>query len=136
MHLFRGVNTAKLIHSLVHSIDTILESQPNNCVRGSEYIYSSHLMALDTCKPSINWRILPKTTPFASQGRILVSREGQSYRPWLCSLFIGGDSKRVTIGFNQRCYFFSCSDNMSIKNPTIVSEYLQRKVQLRRAFRC
>ena len=52
LNLFRSVITAKLIHSLLHSMDAILESHPNGCVRGSEYIYSSHLMALDTRKPA------------------------------------------------------------------------------------
>ena len=53
LHLFRGMNTDKLIHSLLHSIGTIRKCHPNDCVRGSEYIYSSHLMALDTCKPAV-----------------------------------------------------------------------------------
>ena len=53
LHLFRGVNIAKLVNSLLQSIDTILESHPNGYIRGSEYIYSSHLMTLDACKPAV-----------------------------------------------------------------------------------
>ena len=53
LHLFRGVNTAKLILSLLHSTDTTLKCHLNGCIRGSEYIYSAHLMALDTCKPAV-----------------------------------------------------------------------------------
>ena len=45
-----SVNTAKLIHSLLDSTDTNLKCHLNGCVRGEEYMYSSHLMALDTCK--------------------------------------------------------------------------------------
>ena len=34
LHIFRGVNTTKLIHSLLHSTDTTLRDYQNNCVRG------------------------------------------------------------------------------------------------------
>ena len=44
LHLSMDVNTAKLIYSLLHYMDTILKRHLNGCVQCSERIYSSHLM--------------------------------------------------------------------------------------------
>ena len=50
LHLSMGVNTAKLIYSLLHSMDTILKCHLNGCVQGSEYVHLLFTLD-DTCKP-------------------------------------------------------------------------------------
>ena len=94
-------------------------------------------MALDTCKPTVGEHSpsnkLPHHSPLKCKGEFW-SQEWVSHIDHGYVTFIGGNSKWVSIGFNQRCYLFSCSDNMSIKNPTMVSEYLQREVPLGKAY--
>ena len=137
LHLFRGVNTTKLIYSLLHSTDAILKVYQNNCIRGSEYIYSSHLMTMDTCKPAVGEDSLNDKLPHHSPlkenfwSQELASYTDHCYIAYL----LKGTTNRSRIGFNRRCSLYSCSDNMPINNLTIVSEYLQWEVQLGRMCR-
>ena len=128
------MNTANLMHSLLHSLDTTLKYHLNNCVRGSEYIYSSHLMALDMCTPAVGEysprdklpHHLPLKLEFWSQE--LASHPDCYYVAYLFEEIANG----FQIGFNRMCLLYSCSDYMPIKYPTIISEYLQQKIQLGR----
>ena len=51
------------------------------------------------------------------------------------SHLLEGIANGFRIGFNRRCPLYSCSDNMPIKYPTIISEYLQWEVQLGRMYK-
>ena len=84
-------------------------------------------MALDTCKPAVGEHSpsskLPHHSPLNGEFR---SQEWASHRPRLYNIFIGGDSKWVSIGFNQGVIYSHVKT--SIKNPTMVSEYPHHEV--------
>ena len=106
LHLFKGVYTAKLIHSLLHSTDTTLKCHLNGCIRGSEYIYSAHLMALDTCKPAVGEHFprdkLPHNPPLQVEfwSQELASHPDHYYVTYL----LEGVANGFPIGFTKGVY--------------------------------
>ena len=94
-------------------------------------------MALDTCKPAIGEYSprdkLPPHSPLKLEfwSQELASHPDRYYVAYL----LEGIAKGFRIGFNRRCSLYSCSNNMPIKDPAVVSEYLQREVQLGRMHR-
>ena len=62
-------------HSLTHAFftaltDLILQCHLDGCVRDSKYIYLSHLMVLDTCKPAPGEYTLKDSLPWHSLLRV------------------------------------------------------------------
>ena len=108
------------------SVSCLCPAFPLTHVRGSEYIYSSHLMTVDTCKPAVGEYSLKDKLPHHSLLKEdFWSQEFASHtdRYYIAYLF-EGTTNRSRIGFNRRCSLYSCTDNMPINNLTIVSEYI------------
>ena len=105
--------------------DTLLKCHLNGCIRGSEYIYSPHLMALDTCTPSIGEQLLRDKLPQHSPLRVKAWSQALASHPdlYYVTYLLEGIAKGFRIGFNRSHSLCSahaqstCQLRMNIRIP-------------------
>ena len=101
------------------------------------YIYSPHLMALDSCKPA---QAKPRhgESPdhhFPLQVELWAKELHSHPDNYFTNYVLEGLTNGFLIGFNRRHPLCSSVRNLSTKNPDVITSYLEREVQLGRMSR-
>ena len=116
-------------------IDPILKAHLSGQVREGKYLFTSHLRALDSCRPPVSGSpsssIEEKShSPLQIEtwSQELVTHPDKDYMSYI----IEGMSDGFRIGFDRRCRLQPPPANSMTKNTAIISEYLQREVSLGR----
>ena len=113
------------------STDTTLLCHINGCVKDGMYIYSPHLMALDSCKP-VQDEPRHGESPdhhFPLKVELWAKKLHSHPDNYFTSYVLEGLTNGFRIGFNHRHLLCSSIRNLSTKNPDVITSYLKREVQ-------
>lgn len=106
-------------------------------VQGGRYLYLRHLLALEACKPEESEKGV-RGVITSSPLRLEMWRQRLADCPdtEFVQYITEGIQRGFRIGFNRSHPLLSASTNMPSSNPTVISEYLEREVELGRTFTC
>ena len=101
------------------------------------YIYSPHLLALESCKPAQEEYKQGELSGCHSPLKVEAWTKELSGHPdhFFSTYILKGITEGFHIGFNRRHFLRSSSKNMPTKNPNVITTYLEREVQLGRMHR-
>ena len=125
------------MRSLLLPTDTTLLCHLNGCVKDGMYIYSPHLMTLDSCKPVQDkpWHGESPDHHFPFQIEFWTKELHSHPDQYFTNYVLEGITNGFCIGFNRRHWLCSSIKNLSTKNPGLITSYLEREIQLGRMYR-
>ena len=134
----QGRHTASIhLHNLMHTLAHAHTHIPLTTAQNAQYEYSQHLLELDKCRPAEAScsTLLEKLRHIESPIRVRVWKQSLSEHPdqQFAHYILKGLEEGFRIGFQYKhAQLKQCSSNLVVKDPLVVSEYLDTEFSLNR----